>query len=155
MTARSSILSSAAYDMKDKVLVIDDEYQVRSLLRRVLQRLGHDVVEAEDGDGVTHLIQHERPALVLLDLRMPKTDGIAALDAIRASDSSVAVIVVTGDGEWERVKAAMEHGASEYITKPLDLQDLELSITSHLERRRARHKPSSDPNARPGEHEQG
>lgn len=123
--------------MKDRILVIDDERPVRNMFRSVLQQLGHDVIEAEDGDRAAQLIQCEQPALVLLDLHMPKTDGIATLDAIRASDPNIPVVIVTGDGDWERVRVAMEHGASEYVTKPLDLQELELCVRSNLERRRS------------------
>lgn len=124
--------------MKDKILVIDDERQVRSLLRRTLERLGLDVIEAEDGDQAAQLMTREQPALVLLDMHMPRVDGITTLDAIRHLDASIAVIVVTGDADWERVRIAMDHGANEYITKPLDPEALEFSVTSNLERRRAR-----------------
>lgn len=124
--------------MKDKILVIDDERQVRSLLRRTLERLGLDVIEAEDGDQAAQLMTREQPALVLLDMHMPRVDGITTLDAIRDLDASIAVIVVTGDADWERVRIAMYHGANEYITKPLDLEALEFSVTSNLERRRSR-----------------
>lgn len=125
-------------DMKNKVLIVDDEYQVRRLLRRVLEELGHDVIEAEDGDEAAQLARREQPALVLLDMHMPRTEGIAALDEILASDPGIAVIMVSADCDWDRVKLAMERGVWEYITKPLDLQELGLSITSNLERRRAR-----------------
>ena len=69
--------------MKKKVLVIDDEPEVRRLIQRVLQKMDHEVLEAEDGAGVMQLIRHERPDLVLLDIHMPKLDGIAALSIWR------------------------------------------------------------------------
>ena len=121
--------------VKKKVLVIDDESEVRHLIRRVLQKMGHEVIEAADGADTMQLIRHERPDLVLLDIHMPKLDGIATMSDIRDVDPTLPVVMVTGDLDLERVKLALERGASEYITKPFDLQSLESSITGNLERR--------------------
>ena len=124
--------------MKNKVLVIDDEPEVRRMIRRVLQKMDHEVIEAEDGADVAQLVQREHPDLVLLDIHMPRLDGIATLSEILDFDPTIAVVMVTGDCDLDRVRLAMERGACEYITKPFDLQNLETSIAGNLERRSAR-----------------
>lgn len=127
-----------------KVLVVDDEFQVRRLLRRLLEKLGHQAVEADDGSGVAELVRRERPDLALMDIHMPRLDGIAALSQALEADPGLAVIMVTADLDLERVQLALERGASEYITKPFDLEALERSITSNLERQSARRKPDGE-----------
>lgn len=117
--------------MKKKLLVVDDDPAVRRFMRRALQGAEYEVIEAADGDEAVESAAAKRPDLVLLDMHMPRLDGIAALSEIMDA-GPIPVIMVTGDGDMERVKLAMERGACGYITKPFDLQSLRTSVMDNL-----------------------
>lgn len=103
-----------------RVLVIDDEPDLRLLARLVLERAGFDVDEADDGDtGLATL--DERPAdVVLLDLRMPRMDGWAVLDRLRTAGrlDTLAVVVVSADAAGDTAARALELGCRGYLQKP-------------------------------------
>ena len=117
--------------MKNKILVVDDDPAVRHFRRRVLQGK-YEVVEAGDGDDAARMVAELRPNLVVLDMHMPRLDGIAALSEILDTDSAMPVIMVTCDGDMDRAKLAMERGARDFMTKPFDLKALQTSVTAHL-----------------------
>lgn len=130
--------------MKEKLLVIDDEPAVRKLIRRVLQPMGYELIEASDGDQAAELVRRAHPALVLLDLHMPRVDGIAALDEILAIDSTLGVIMITGDSDVEQARLAIKRGACGYITKPFEPRNLEDSVAANLSIRSS--APGNDDN---------
>ena len=117
--------------MKKKILVVDDDPAVRHFMRRVLQG-EYEVVEAGDGDEAAKMVAALRPDLVVLDMHMPRLDGIAALSEILDIDAAMPVIMVTGDGDMDRAKLAMDRGARDFMTKPFDLQTLQTSVMPHL-----------------------
>jgi two-component system, OmpR family, KDP operon response regulator KdpE len=104
-------------------LVIDDEKQIRRLLRFALEAADHHVYEAENGqDGLTAIVQR-RPDVVLLDLGLPDMDGVNVLRRVREwSDVPVLILSVRDDAE-EKV-AALDAGADDYVTKPFDTAEL-------------------------------
>jgi two-component system, NtrC family, sensor histidine kinase HydH len=120
--------------VKEKLLVVDDEPAVRKLIRRVLHPIGYDLIEASDGDQAAELVRREHPSLVLLDMHMPKLDGIAALDEILKIDSTLAVIMITGDRDADQAALAMKRGACDCITKPFEPRCLETSVAANLNR---------------------
>ena len=117
-----------------KALIIDDETQMRRLLRMVLESRGHEVVEAEDGERGLQEAAFHRPDVVLLDLGLPGMDGIAALKRLREwTDVPVLVLSVR---DQERVKVeALELGADDYVTKPFGSAEL-LARLEVIQRRR-------------------
>ena len=109
--------------MKKTILVVEDNERNRKLVRTVLEYRGHEVVECEDGEAAVALAREHRPALILMDLQLPKLDGIGALQRLRADPgtASIPVIAVTASvtpGERERVVAA---GFEAYVPKPIDV----------------------------------
>ncbi|MGI8432599.1 MAG: response regulator [Chthoniobacterales bacterium] len=104
-------------------LIIDDEKQIRRLLRLALESDGHQVFEAETGEeGLAQIVQH-RPDIVLLDLGLPDMDGVKLLRRLREwSDVPVLILSVRDDAE-EKV-AALDVGADDYVTKPFDTAEL-------------------------------
>ncbi len=109
-----------------RVLVIDDEPDVRWLLRLSLERIGHEVLLAEDGLRGVAMAQRQRPDAIILDLMMPVMDGYGVLDALAKDGrtSKVPVLVLTAKAiptEEERVTQA---GARRFVTKPFDPLDL-------------------------------
>ncbi len=106
-----------------KVLVVDDESQIRRALSLHLGARGYEVVEATTGTAALVAVRAEIPDVVLLDLGLPDMDGLAFLGQLREW-SDVAVIVLTvRDDERSRLQA-FELGADDYITKPFDMADL-------------------------------
>ncbi|MDD5558477.1 response regulator [Candidatus Methylomirabilis sp.] len=114
--------------MAARVLVVDDEPGAVELLQEFLVAKGYEVIAASNGAEAVQKVVEERPHLILLDVRMPRMDGLEALRRIREIDKEVAVIMVTGVNEEEIGRQAMALGAFDYIVKPLDLPYLERSL---------------------------
>jgi len=103
--------------VKGTVLVVDDEPDIRSLVREILEREGHPIVEASDGRSALRWLQEVRPALVILDVMMPELDGWQTVEQIR-DVSDVPVLMLTArtlDADRARSLGA---GADDYLTKP-------------------------------------
>ena len=118
--------------MRSKILVVDDEIFVCTMLGKFLIERGFRVVEAHNGDEAMEVFGRERPDVVLLDIRMPGKDGLEVLREIRDLDPEASVIMVTAVHEEELAKQAMAEGAFDYITKPIDPDYLELSLMTKL-----------------------
>ncbi len=89
---------------------------------------GYEVVTASDGEEALRMVKEHRPHLILLDVRMPKMNGMEVLRRVREVDREVGVIMVTAVNEEETGREALKMGAFDYITKPLDLKYLERSL---------------------------
>ncbi len=113
-----------------RLLVVDDSPDVRLALVTILENAGHDVVEAEDGDKVFDLAISETPNLVLLDVIMPRVNGLDALVTLKVDTqtSPIPVIMVTAKSRPEDMAMARSLGAVEYITKPWTDGDVELRV---------------------------
>ncbi len=107
-----------------KILVIDDEEGIRSLLDTILGRKGYEVVLASSGRKGLELFRREHPHAVVLDLKMPEIDGVKVLKQIRCSDQKVPVIVLTGAGTPETKQQVYALGVTEFIEKEFSLHRL-------------------------------
>jgi two-component system, NtrC family, response regulator PilR len=119
-----------------RVLVVDDEQSMRELLAIMLRQAGYDVAVAEGGEAAVETLKTERFDLVVTDLRMRKVDGLAVLKAAKESSPRTAVLVVTAFASTETAVEAMKLGAYDYVTKPFKLDELKLTVSNALERRR-------------------
>ncbi len=104
------------------LLLVDDDAQIRQLLGDIGQREGFEVLEAGDGAAALEMLQRRHMDLVLLDLHMPRVDGLAVLRAVRATKSSSQIALMSGNASVEDAVEAIKLGASEYFSKPLDIQ---------------------------------
>ena len=111
-----------------RILVVDDEPDAVELLQEFLTAKGYDVIIACDGEEALRQVKEHRPHLILLDVRMPKLNGMEVLKRVREIDHEVGVIMVTAVNEEETGREALKMGAFDYITKQLDLQYLERSL---------------------------
>jgi CheY-like chemotaxis protein len=111
-----------------RILVVDDEPDVVEVLQEFLVGKGYEVLTASDGLEALRKVAEERPHLVLLDIRMPGMNGLDVLRHIREIDQGVGVIMVTAVNESETGRRALQMGAFEYITKPIDFEYLERSV---------------------------
>lgn len=104
-----------------RILIADDNAVMRAVLRAMLRDEGHDVVgEASDGAAVVQLAKRLKPDIVCLDIVMPKSDGLQALQDIRQELPGVVVLMISGNADRESVEAAIAGGASGYILKPFN-----------------------------------
>lgn len=125
--------------MAERILIVDDEHAVRSSVSGYLQDNGYEAPTAADGDAALAQYDAQTPDLVLLDLRLPRMDGLQILRAIRSRSSDVPVIIVSGAGQMDDVVEALRLGASDYIFKPIrDLGMLGHTVKGALERARLR-----------------
>src|SRR5690349_3264932 len=122
----------------EKILIVDDERLVRWSLRQKCEEWGYQVVEAAAGDPGLRLAQHETPDLVLLDVRMPDMSGIQVLEQIKKAPDAPPVIMITADPQLDDVKSALKLGAYDFIGKPLDFEELRVTIQNALEATRLR-----------------
>lgn len=107
-----------------KVLVVDDEPELRAILVEQLQRQGLQTLEAGNGlEGLLH-VEHEHPDVIVLDLTMPRLGGVEALKRIHKFDPRITVIVLTASEDPAQHQAARACGASDVYTKPYDLEHL-------------------------------
>ncbi len=111
------------------VLVIDDEAQIRKLIRGRLERRGYEVFEAEEGAAAILLASKHNPWVVVSDIRMPGLDGFGVLEAIK-----VPTILITGHGDKETAIQAVEKGAFSFFEKPFDMEALEVAVQRAGER---------------------
>jgi two-component system response regulator HydG len=118
---------------KLRILVVDDEESHRIMLRAVLKEEGYDVSEASDGTEAVKAVEKEPFDLILLDLRMRTMDGIEALGEIRKISPLVPVLVMTAYASVKTAVEALKAGAFEYLTKPLDIDELKILIEKALE----------------------
>jgi DNA-binding NtrC family response regulator len=122
-------------DEKRRILVVDDQESMRTLLQDMLEVIGYDVTLAEGGEQALELLESKEFNLVLSDLNMPGMDGSALLRAIKADCSNLPVVIITGYGTFHTEKRVMKEGADGYISKPCTLSKIEKTISSILSHR--------------------
>src|SRR5271167_2000398 len=110
------------------VLVVDDEERIRSSLRGILSDEGFRVLDTDGGPAVMDIIEREHPELVLLDVWMPKLDGIELLRRIKAEKPATHVIMISGHANIQNAVAATRLGAEDFIEKPFSVAGLLASI---------------------------
>lgn len=118
---------------RPKLLIIEDDETARNRLARVLTKEGYSVLTAADGEEGVRRFEETRADVVLTDLKLPKKDGLAVLRAIREITESVETILFTGYGDEEAAIQAMREGATNYLRKPIDLDQLFIAIQKALE----------------------
>jgi two-component system KDP operon response regulator KdpE len=119
-----------------KVLVVDDETQIRVLIKATLVRAGYAVAEAENAREAVNAKAIDKPDLILLDLGLPDRDGLELIGQLRGEPRS-ALIVVSARDQTEQKVAALDLGADDYITKPFDTEELLARVRASLRQRLA------------------
>jgi DNA-binding NtrC family response regulator len=123
---------------RDKVLVVDDDRQNRWTLAEALRGWGYNVTEAETVCGAIAAFDAERPAAVLLDINLPDGSGLDVLGDIKRKTPEAVVIMVTGQVLAEDVITALRGGAYDFIAKPVNLDELEITVRNAIETGRLR-----------------
>ena len=113
-----------------KIVIADDEQDIRDLLMFTLRFAGHEVFVASNGEEAFHLAQREKPELVLLDVRMPKMNGYEACRQIKADPAlkHIPVVFVSAWGQDSEVKTGLDAGAAGYVIKPFEPNSIILKV---------------------------
>jgi two-component system chemotaxis response regulator CheY len=139
MTEYRSDLLFGALTGNGRILVVDDEPSVRTVVRMILEKAGYDVLEAENGEKAIEAINTGENRLVLdaviCDIRMPKINGIQAIDYFQREYPHVPVIVLTAYPETNMAVSFMRSGVTEYLVKPVEAQKLKAAVEKAMERR--------------------
>lgn len=117
-----------------RILIIDDEKSIRRTLREILEYENFKVEEAQDGLEGLNLAQKEKFDIILCDIKMPKMDGMEALDKLMAAAVDAPVVMISGHGNIETAVEAVKKGAYDFIQKPLDLNRLLVTIRNALDK---------------------
>ena len=115
-----------------RILVVDDDAGIADFLRSFLIQKGFAVEAVYNGVEAEKIVREWRPHLILLDIMMPGQDGYTTLEAIMKHNDQLPVLMITSLDDIESGKKALELGAADYITKPLDLEYLEHSVLGKL-----------------------
>jgi response regulator RpfG family c-di-GMP phosphodiesterase len=118
-----------------RILIVDDEREIRTTLRAVFGSAGYECRVAGDGREAARLFEAERAPLTITDLKMPGMDGLQLLQHVRARDADAAVIMLTGAADVRAAVESLKQGASDFILKPVNLDQVLLSAERALERR--------------------
>ncbi len=118
------------------ILITDDDMAHRTMLKVNLAGFGYTLLEASDGDEVLPILRQRHVDLILLDIKMERMDGLAALSAMSEAGYDIPVIMITAFSSVESAVEAMKRGAFDYVAKPIDIEELKLAIHKALDFRR-------------------
>jgi DNA-binding NtrC family response regulator len=125
--------------MQRSVLIVDDEQVLASAMGDYLARYGYTVRIEGSGEQALKSVEEESPDLMILDYRLPRMDGLAVLRKIKESRPEIEVVMLTAHGSVEKAVEAMRCGAYDYLSKPIDLEELRLVVEKALESLRKSH----------------
>ena len=139
MTEYKSDLFFGALTGNGRILVVDDEPSVRTVVRMTLEKAGYDVLEAENGEKAIEVINTGENRLVLdaviCDIRMPKINGVQAIDYFQREYPHVPVIVLTAYPETQMAVSFIRNGVADYLIKPVEAQKLQAAVAKAMEQR--------------------
>jgi DNA-binding NtrC family response regulator len=130
----SKVSPESGNNMKPIVLVADDDPSILNILKLGLQVKGYEVLTAADGNAALQLVERSHPDLIILDIEMPQLTGIDVLKQIRADWPALPVVIMTAHGTIRLAVEAMKEGATDFITKPFEIEQLLLVIQKAFER---------------------
>jgi len=118
--------------MKPKILVVDDERSHRQMIEAVLSAEGYEIAQADNGQAAIDAVTEKFYDLVIMDIRMPELGGIEALKKIKTISPGIPIIIMTAYASVGSAVDALKSGASDYLTKPLDIEELKLLVAKTL-----------------------
>jgi two-component system, response regulator, stage 0 sporulation protein F len=118
--------------MKEKILIVDDQFGIRILLNEVFQKEGYQTFQAANGVQALEIVTKHDPDLVLLDMKIPGMDGIEILKRMKVIDPDIRVIIMTAYGELDMIQEAKDLGAITHFAKPFDIDDIRAAVRKHI-----------------------
>ena len=126
--------------MEDSILLVDDEEGIRTVLGISLADMGYRVTTAENGREALQLFKEKNPAIVMTDIKMPEMDGVGLLRRIKEHNPDTEVIMITGHGDMDLAIESVKYEATDFVTKPINDQILEIALNRAQERIAVRRK---------------
>jgi two-component system chemotaxis response regulator CheY len=121
--------------MAKKILIVEDETDIRNLYSLLMRSTGYEVVEASDGAEALEKFNTTPCEMVITDMNMPRMGGLELISALRNQNPNVYIILITGYGTMETPRKAYNIGTDEYITKPFDTLDLQNRVRAFFQGR--------------------
>jgi len=118
--------------MREKVLVVDDEFEIRDVLSRFLTEEGYEIILASNGEEALELVERENPQVVLLDILMPGIGGIETCKRLKENEKTRFIPVIMATALWDKLSEAIDAGAEDFVTKPFNLTELSHRVESIL-----------------------
>ena len=116
-----------------RIMVVDDAQFIRTRISRLLTKHGYEIIEAKDGEEAVQIYRSVQPDVVLMDITMPRKDGLAALTEIHKFDPRAKVIMLTALGQFSIAMQALKSGAKDFVVKPYDPERLTETLQKTLE----------------------
>lgn len=129
--------------MAKKILVVDDEKPISDIIKFNLEKEGYEVVVAYDGEEALEKVESEQPDLIVLDLMLPKIDGLEVAKRVRVKHTTPIIMVTAKDSELDKV-LGLELGADDYVTKPFSNRELVARVKANLRRQEAAAAPAAE-----------
>lgn len=120
--------------MDKKLLLVDDEEDIRDVLGIYLSDMGYQVLTAENGEDALRIFRNETPAIILSDIKMPGMNGIELLGVIKKENPDTEVIMITGHGDMDLAVQCLKHEATDFVTKPINDDSLEIALKRACEK---------------------
>ncbi|WP_462410213.1 response regulator [Neobacillus sp. Marseille-QA0830] len=118
--------------MKEKILIVDDQFGIRILLNEVFNKEGYQTFQAANGIQALDIVNKHAPDLVLLDMKIPGMDGIEILKRMKVIDPDIRVIIMTAYGELDMIQEAKNLGAITHFAKPFDIDDIRAAVRKNM-----------------------
>lgn len=118
--------------MKEKILIVDDQYGIRILLNEVFHKEGYETFQAANGIQALEVVKTHHPDLVLLDMKIPGMDGIEILKRMKVIDEEIRVIIMTAYGELDMIQESKDLGALTHFAKPFDIDEIRDAVKTYL-----------------------
>ncbi|GIN90825.1 sporulation initiation phosphotransferase F [Siminovitchia terrae] len=118
--------------MREKVLIVDDQFGIRTLLNEVLQKEGYEIFQAANGLQALSVTEQYAPDLVLLDMKIPGMDGLEILKKMKEINSDIKVIIMTAYGELDLIEQTKKLGALAHFSKPFDIEEIRSAVKNYL-----------------------
>ena len=115
-------------EIEKNILLVDDEEDIRDVVHLSLADMGYQVFEAEDGEEALRIFRDAQPPIVLTDIKMPNMDGIELLRRIKQENAETEVVMITGHGDMDLAIKSLKYEASDFITKPINVNALEIAL---------------------------
>lgn len=119
-----------------KILIVDDLDSIRSFLRDILTKIGYECEQASDGSQCIDLCKINTYDLILLDVYMPNMNGLQTIDALKKNNIDTSILMLSSSKELDVVKEALKLGAYDYLFKPFEIKDIEITVRREIERTR-------------------
>lgn len=136
---------------KGRILIVDDQEEILDSLGAILADEGHELIKARDGQEALHIVQSDSPDVVFVDIWIPGIDGMQTLKAIKRIDPQCSVIMMSGHGTIETAVKAIKLGATDYLEKPLNLEDVLHLVQKAISNRSEANKAHADNGSAPAQ----